>query len=375
MNRNDLSRVMAALGLRIQGENSNSQYLNCSCPFASATHKNGSDNSASFGCRYDDRGISSFKCHACKQHGSISNLVRRLGDFRQRDYSALLTEVRNIEAGHIGPQTYEAFDKPDALPDETLQPLNEALWDGLFPPAWEIDDARNYLLSRGISEQTAVKLGLLYRDTYTVKRQDGSEGQWFRGDILFPVRDRDNLLYGYSGRTTRDAFGVKPKVFDRDLPKRHLILGEHRWREGLPKIIVEGLMGWAHLIEVGVEEFADVGAVMGSAWTPEKAARLKSWGDPCVGLFDNDQAGSIGLFGIVREDGTVDDSQSFVSQMIASTVVIVPEWPYRPDETQKDDPDQLTYGEVYRMVYETMPMVLPKPKSSRFPVDKHFNRR
>jgi hypothetical protein len=374
MNRNDLSRVMAALGLRIQGENTASQYLNACCPFASATHKNGSDNSASFGCRYDDRGISSFKCHACKQHGPISSLVRRLGEFRHRDYSALLTEVRNLEAGQIGPQSYEAFDKPDAEPPEDLVPLNEALWDGLFPPAWEIDVARNYLISRGISEQTVVNLGLLYRDTYSVQRQDGSEGEWFRGDILFPVRDRDGLLYGYSGRTTRDAFGVKPKVFDRGLPKRHLILGEHRWKEGRPKIIVEGLMGWAHMIEIGVENFADVGAVMGSAWTPEKAARLKSWGDPCVGLFDNDQAGSIGLFGIVREDGTVDDSQSFVSQMIGSTVVIVPEWPFRVDDTQKDDPDQLVYEEVYQMVFETTPMAPPKAKPSKFSVDKHFNR-
>lgn len=374
MKRDDLAKIMGLLGLRVTSENVRSHYLNTSCPFAPfGAHSRGTDQSSSFGCRYDDQGVSSYKCYACKQHGTMRNLARRLGELRRVDYSAILEQVAALESGLIDP-TFDPFERPDEYQPE-LMPLNEALYDGLYPPAWEVPEARAYLQARRISPETSENLGLLYRDTYPVTRDDGTVGTWFRGDILFPVRDRDNRLYGWSGRTTRDAHGVKPKVYDPDLPKRHLILGEERWQEGRPKLIVEGLFGYAHLIDIGVEEFCDVGALMGSVLTPEKAAILKSWGDPVVAVLDNDEAGDVGLFGSTRpEDGQRDERQALVPQLIQSVLVMVPGWPVRPDDTFKQDPDELTYEEVYSMVFETTPLPAPKMRS-KFSVDKHLNRR
>lgn len=386
MKKSDLTRIMNALGLRIASENAKSHYLNCSCPFAPfGLHKNSSDHSASFGCRYDDRGISSFKCYACKQKGSVRNLARRLGSLRRVDYSAIIAEIQALEGGAISTIGFEPFDKEHDF-SPIIEPLNEAIYDGLYPAAWDVPEARDYLIDRGISPETAENLGLLYRDIYMIERQDGSVGEWFRGDILFPVRNRDGQLFGWSGRTTRDAFGVKPKVYDKDLPKRHLILGEERWIEGRPTIIVEGLFGYAWLIEIGVEEFANVGALMGSVLTPEKAAILKAWGNPVVALLDNDQAGDVGLFGALNEDGVRDGDQALVPQLIGSLLVTVPEWPYLPQpvqrndgswKEQKEDPDELVLDEVRAMVFETTPMAPPKRKDQRprFYVDKHSNRR
>ncbi len=68
------------------------------CPFAPfGLHKNRTDSSASFGCRYDDQGISTFKCYACKQKGTVTKLIRRLSTLRGQDYSALLNEARSLE--------------------------------------------------------------------------------------------------------------------------------------------------------------------------------------------------------------------------------------------------------------------------------------
>lgn len=386
MNKSDLTRVLSALGLRVSSENTTSHFLNCSCPFASfGLHRNRTDNSASFGARYDEHGVSSFKCHACKQSGSIRKLVRQLGQLRNVDYSALLQQVTEIEQLGLSSMSFEPFDR-DLEPEQVLVPLNEALYDGLYPAAWDVPEARAYLEARRISPETAENIGLLYRDIYHVERQDGSVGEWFRGDILFPVRDRDGKLYGWSGRTTRDAAGIKPKVYDKDLPKRHLILGEERWIEGRPTVIVEGLFGYAWLIEIGVEEFANVGALMGSVLTPEKATILRAWGNPVVALLDNDEAGDIGLFGKIDPvSGQREPELSMVSQLISSLVVIVPEWPslFEPIRRKdgswqefKDDPDQLTVEEVWAMVFSTTPVPPPPaPRARKYPVDKHFKRR
>lgn len=363
MDKPSLTRVMAALGLTIQSENK--QWLNCSCPFASATHKNGTDNSASFGVRFDDRGRSHFKCYACKAKGTLLQLVMRLAKLRNRDYSALITEVRGIEGGMVSALgEAQPFDRPEDAPSP-LVPLNEAVYDGLYPRAWDVPVARAYLETRGIGEATADALGLLYREYVLIedKKNPGQMREWHRRDILFPVRDRDGRLYGWTARTTRDADGIKPKVFDADLPKRHLILGEHRWREGFPKLIVEGLFGYAWLIEIGAEEYFDIGALMGSLLTPEKATLLRAWECTVLLLLDNDEAGDVGLFGPVDEEGNRDTSQAAVDQLIDALVVQLPAWP-----EGKADPDELTLEEVCAM------MLTPPAPPPRISIDKHSAR-
>jgi hypothetical protein len=58
------------------------------------------------------------------------------------------------------------------------------------------------------------------------------------------------------------------------LPKRHLILGEDRWEQGRPLVIIEGLMGYAAMTDKGIDLDVNIGALLGSFLTPEKAARI-----------------------------------------------------------------------------------------------------
>lgn len=364
-------RVTSALGIRITGQNKD--WLNASCPFAPWFHKNGTDNSASFGVKINEGGKSAFVCKACKKHGTIRYMVRQLAQLRGMDYSDVLQGVTELERGGVAALAMKPFDRPYAEEvDPRPQPLKEALYDGLWPRAWDVPEARVYLQSRGISEETAGVLGLMFRKSYPSPKDPNR--QWVRDDIVFPVRDRDGHLMGFSGRTIHPSDRVKPKVYDPDLPKRWLILGEHRWREGYPKLLIEGLFGYAHLIEIGCEDFCDVGAILGSAMTPEKVELLKAWGDTVVLGMDNDEAGDTCLFGPIKEydertgEPIRDEENAAVSMLLPYLVTIVPAWPVWQDGDKaglpKDDPDQLTKAEVKTMVLETLPLQPPRPKKN-----------
>jgi hypothetical protein len=231
--------------------------------------------------------------------------------------------------------------------------LIEEQFIGLYPAAGDDELSRGYLRSRGITRATVVKLGLLY---------DPKQSR-----ILFPVRGRENELYGFTGRRILPATKEEPKVRDyHGLPKRDLVLGAHRWRVNKPLIIVEGLFGYAWLHQIGVEEHANIGALLGSAMTPEKAAMVRNFDEPVYLLLDNDEAGEIGIFGRILPGGERETSTSAVAQLKTHVPVMVPEWPSWMETTThcgktyeagtaKDDPDQLTLEEVQDMLQWTGP--------------------
>jgi hypothetical protein len=349
--REDTLRVADALGLVPSGHNG--EWINYPCPFAPYLHKNGTDNSPSFGIRVGNHEHSSYACQGCHKSGSIVHLIQALGQFRGNIDYDLMQAARDTELGAALTVEFSPFDRPYGESEPALVPLNESVYKGLWPDAWDEPHSRQYLISRGVNERTSRSLGLLYRDRYTRNNRNGrGTHDWMRHDILFPVRDRDGKLYGWSGRTTVDC---KPKIFDENLPKRHLILGEHRWRHGHPKIIVEGLFGYAHLIGLGVEEWYDVGALMGSYVTDEKASVIKTWGDSVALLVDNDQAGDQCLFGPINNStGERDQSKSAIRKLYGSVVVIVPEWP-----EGKSDPDRLSLEEVHDAM-RTTPYYIPR---------------
>ena len=108
-------------------------------------------------------------------------------------------------------------------------------------------------------------------------------------------------------------------------------------------MVVEGLFGWAHLIEIGIEDHADVGALMGSELTRQKASIIKQHGASTYLLLDNDAAGDVCLWG--RGEPPTGGA---VATLRRDVPVFVPPWP-----EVKDDPDQLTLEEVLVMLRDT----------------------
>jgi hypothetical protein len=218
---------------------------------------------------------------------------------------------------------------------DKLIPLDETIYMGVYPHAWDYDTSRAYLLRRGVSEQTAVKLELRY---------DQSQER-----VLFPVR-RGEGLYGFSGRAIYEGASIRVKDY-LGLQKRHFVLGEHLWQAGKPLVIVEGLFAYAHLHEIGCSDNYNIGALLGSSMTQHKAACVKSLDETVYLLLDNDPAGEVGIFGhndgVTKTSGAVDYLKGFVP-------VYVPYWvPWRggeKDGQDKTDPDELTYEEFNYMV-------------------------
>jgi hypothetical protein len=339
MDESSLRSILGRLGITL-GRRNRRGWIEFKCPLASWTHERGYDTRPSAAASVNEHGSSSYVCKACHSHGRIAKLVNELAGFR-RDNSIrpLMMEADRADAQAQISAPFPDFDRVFEV-DEIPPALVEEAYEGLYDPAWIVPEARAYLQSRNIGEATTRALRLHY--DHTANRDGILEKR-----ILFPVNTRTGF-YGFTGRTIDDE-NVKPKVRDYfGLPKRHLILGEHRWRPDMPKIIIEGLFGLAHLMEIGAEEFADIGAILGSAMTSPKAARIIDADCPTYLLLDNDAGGDIGLFGTPlsgggRENGAIDMLTDHVP-------LFVPEWP-----AGKSDPDQLTLDEVRDMVTKTPP--------------------
>lgn len=323
-------------------ERSASGWLHSKCPLAPWTHASGSDKHPSFGVKPEPAGLSAYMCFSCKHHGRISSLVRLLqhlgadvGPVDGGGYPVLAKDADMFDARGIVGLPFRDVEQQDEKPD----PLEEVMFDGIYMPAWDVPESREYLRSRGVGAVAAEALQL------------GWDPDQRR--VVFPVRDREGSLYGHTGRAVDQQ--NEPKVKDyHGLPKMWLILGQHRWRGQpggtRPLILVEGLFAYAHLVEMNLEQYADVGALMGSRLTEHQAEEVKVHNCPTYLLMDNDPAGEQALFGRVESNGDQDFQTGAVAALLGHLPVHVPAWP-----EGKTDPDELTKTEVWRMLQQTPP--------------------
>lgn len=336
MKENDLRLVMQRLNVPV-GRKTPSGWMNGKCPLAQWTHKNGSDKTASFGVMVVEGGRSTFNCYGCKQKGTINQLIRKLEAYRNQSYEAVREMAGSAEDGI---STIPDFETP-IVEEETPVPLDEDMFYGLYDDIETSPAAMAFLAKRRISLDAARKIGLEYDPD--------------KKRVTFPVRGRDGALYGYSGRSIiKDA---KLKALDYfGLPKRHLILGAHLWEEGKPVVIVEGLTGFARQITEGVDEVANVGALLGSVMTDEKAALLAEFGHGVFLLLDPDPAGDDGIYGandVLLKRRKIEDSA--IGKLWGQVPLFIPDYP-----EGVEDIDDVTKAHVEVMLRET-PLYTPDP--------------
>ncbi len=334
MRKEPLIALLAKLHIQHDAVNQKG-WINAPCPLAPWLHKNGSDRTPSFGVIVDDKGPSSFKCWGCKQHGTVTRLVRMLSGYRSADYEHLIEESRTAErSGRV----YAAFDDiPDGETYEALDVLEEAIWDGLFEPIGRYPDAAAFMTKRRVSKRTADKLGLQFDPA--------------KKRIIFPVRGEGGALYGFTGRSILPD--SKIKVLDyAGLPKKSLILGRERWRDHLPVVIVEGLFAYARFHEIGVEDYANIGALLGSEMTSQKADILKAFGQTVILMLDPDEAGDAGTFGAWDEGQkrTLIENAA-IGRLWGHVPLVVPDYPPDMDDA---DPDNLDLDQVRGMIRQKL---------------------
>ena len=330
MNKPAIISITSKLGLENISEN-NKGWLLYECPFAPWFHKNGRDNNPDFWIKTEPSGFSGFHCFACKQHGSLYSLVKKLERRRQVSYGTLAIDAATAEC----PSDFGKFEIDEDIYEPT--PIDDVIYIGMYPLAWESDESRLYLLGRKVSQRTSEKLGLVY---------DEDERR-----ILFPVRNHEKQLFGFSGRTTIDKeenypYKKYPKVRDcAGLPKEKVILGEEHWEKGKPIWIVEGLFAYALAMERGFDKLANIGATLGSVLSIYQRDILISYNCPVYLCYDQDLAGDLGLFGPWNEQKEIFEGGGAIDKLKKHVPTFLPIYP-----DGIDDPDNLTFEHFEKML-------------------------
>jgi len=250
-------------------------WVSIHCPLATWTHEKGADNSPSAGISVND-GVSIFNCFTCHKRMPLHGLLRQYGTYTGEDLEDLIGEVE--DEGYLGARTLPDWDGMKAANlVETLMPLDEGIYMDLYDPA----AGHPYLRERGISDETANKLELLFDP------EDPADGF---PRILFPVRGPEGLLYGFSGRDTTERARLKVRDY-AGLQKAKCLLGAHLIAsEATNILLVEGLFDYANAWEQGYPG----AAVMHSTLTEAQAEIVRGLSKPTYLFYDDDRAGHDG---------------------------------------------------------------------------------
>ncbi|HEX5870219.1 MAG TPA: toprim domain-containing protein, partial [Longimicrobium sp.] len=185
---------------------------------------------------------------------------------------------------------------------------------------WESDEAakaRDYLLGRGLSEESLREFGVGFApnrwDTIVMRGQQGGfsqaeltsaglvkkgqKGGWmdhFRARIMFPIRDARGRMQGFGGRATRQEQRAKyVNSPDGELfHKSRTLYAIDKARGAIAKkgraVVVEG---YTDVIAAHAAGIGETVAVMGTAITPDQVKLLAAHTGEVVLALDADRAG------------------------------------------------------------------------------------
>jgi DNA primase len=252
-----------------------------------------------------------FYCFVCKASGDVFTWYMKRQGF---DYPTAVREV----ARKIGIVIPEAAERSGPDPREPLFQAVSVAHDWFarqLREAPDAEDARKYLLSRGLDLDTAgpfelgfapraprfaaamASLGLdeatLLEAGLLARREDGTIATRFRGRLLFPIHDLRGRVVGFGGRLLGPG---EPKylnspespVFHKGGTLYNLHAAKHAIRKDGSVIVVEGYFDVLRLVLAGIEH---VVAPLGTALTAEQAGLLRRYSSQAILLLDSDMAG------------------------------------------------------------------------------------
>lgn len=323
MKEEPLREILTDLDIEVIHKN-HRNWLVGSCPFAPYTHESGTDRNPSFFVKVNPMGFSGFNCLSCKEHGGLTRLIKRLAYFREEDYDKLIRKAVRKET----PDNFGDFDSMRGVVGEQMDSLDIELHFRMYGDAWDDKEARQYLKERGASKEACRLLEL---------RFDPDSKR-----ILFPVYDFEKNLYGFSARTILPETNLRPKVRDyAGLKKEQCLLGEQLIDPDKPMLLVEGLFALLHMVSIGVQEFANPIASMGSVLSLAQANILSDFAKPVYILYDLDFAGDQGIFGVFNKRTGKFEGDGAFDRLRKHVPTFVCEYP-----KGLDDPDSFTLKDV-----------------------------
>lgn len=259
-----------------------------------------------------------FFCFGCQKGGSVFNFVMEIERVSFPEAIKIVAEKANVPLPvMVEDQKFEARRKEA---DEVVELNSWALewWEAqLDQNNAEVRAAREYLMGRGISDETrkAFRLGYaldswdalsthlkqrgatpqqIERSGLVVKKDTGGFYDRFRGRLIFPVLDAQGRAVAFGGRTLQPD--GEPKYLNSPetaayTKGRHLF-GLNVTRDEIRKrkfvILVEGYLDLIIPYQFGVRNMV---ASLGTALTSEQAKLLVRFARKVVVNYDGDSAG------------------------------------------------------------------------------------
>ena len=149
------------------------------------------------------------------------------------------------------------------------------------------DSLKNYLLSRGYTNEELSECGLI-----TYKKENNKSYDKFRNRVMFPIFDYRGNVIGFGGRVLDDS---EPKYLNSPdtliFNKRFNLYGLNFSRKEIIDktiILVEGYMDLISLYQYGIK---NVVATLGTALTDQQGMLIKRYADSAIISYDSDDAG------------------------------------------------------------------------------------
>jgi DNA primase len=255
---------------------------------------------------YVDSDLQLFHCFGCKKGGDVFGWVMESEAVDFREALEMLATRSGVELSRSG----------GPKPDETrrrLEIMEDAL--ALFRESFsKSESAKAYAKNRGLGQETLAtwQIGFAPATEYALgthlgkKKHPLSGAQelglltstpdgyldFFRNRLMFPIRDEQGKLVGFSGRSMD---GTEPKYINsREGPLFHkgsTLFGLHQARPLMKQdrraVLVEGQMDVIACHAAGLAAVAP----LGTALTETQAQKLKRYCDEVVVLYDGDNAG------------------------------------------------------------------------------------
>ena len=145
-----------------------------------------------------------------------------------------------------------------------------------------------HLVAMGLSEDDALKAGLLRQD-----EESGQTRDFFYNRIMFPIHDRQGRVIGFGARALGDAVPKylntpQTPVFNKSDTVYALHLASERMKSEGVGVVVEGYMDAITAHEFG---YGNVVASMGTALTERQVSQLRTLASSFVLALDPDAAG------------------------------------------------------------------------------------
>jgi len=254
---NQVKAVIKSLGLELVGE-TNNDFL-CYCPFHSNRH------TPSFSISREKGAYICFN-PSCGEAGTIVELVKKT--LSKNEYEAIR---------YIAAKEAEAIDNFDDMltsmfeEKPAFEEFSQDILDKLYNNLGLSESARQYLNSRGISEQSMHDFKLGYSDNMNM--------------VITPVHSPDGTPIGLVGRS------IEGKAFKNstNLPKSKTLFNLHRAKRiGSHVIIVESNFDAIRIHQAG---FPNVVATLGGFLSKEQHHLLNRYFNKITIMTDADEAG------------------------------------------------------------------------------------